>query len=215
MKEDLINTIANYYNELDDSLQKLSDKKEEYIKLLPSWVLCYRNIYIGHLLNYNYYIVKVIPNESLNGDQLEYREIETIQELKAFSVINLAGNIDGYFKSGMEFGDIKLEGDVMGPSEYILKGTIGFKEGNAIPGRYSSENAKKDAINFWNAAVTGLKSNNFIGSLNAIFQKFNGIISHKAFKERKTHRYINAHSRFLLPNFKNCYFEKRTNSQWR
>jgi hypothetical protein len=56
--------VGRYFSDLDASLEKLSHKAEKSIPNLPSWALCHRNIFIGHVLGTDFYIIKTIPDES-------------------------------------------------------------------------------------------------------------------------------------------------------
>lgn len=208
MNEDLLKIIAGYFIEIDISLETLSHKKEEYIRSLPSWVLSNRRINITHILGTNNYMIEAIPDESLDEDRLDYKEIEGTRTRWGLKVSDNAIIGDGLFETGWEISDVLIQGDTLGPSQYAFRGYRDFAKGNVIPIKYSIDKAKDDAINIWNSSINSLPNTNFVGSLKEIFQKFSSLISHRAFKERKTHRYINANSKFLLPNYKNCYFER-------
>lgn len=189
MNKDLLNIVSRYFIEIDNSLEKLSHGKEEYIKSLPSWVLCHRIINIIHFLGTDNYMIEVMPDDSLEKDRLEYKEIEEKRGWRGLIAVSEDLLIsDGVFEGGIEPGDIAISGGPLGLFQEVFRGKRNYLKGNIIPIRYSIDSAKSDTINIWNASINSLPNSNFIGALNDIFKRFTSIISHEAFREKKTHR---------------------------
>jgi hypothetical protein len=154
-------------------------------------------------------MIEVMPDDSLEKDRLEYKEIEEKRGWHGLIAVSEDLLIsDGVFEGGIEPGDIAISGGELGLFQEVFRGNRSYAKGIIIPIKYSIDAARADAINIWNASITSLPNSNFIGALNDIFKRFTSVISHEAFKEKKTHRYINANSNYLLPHHKKCYFEK-------
>jgi len=151
-------------------LEKLSHKKEESIPGLPSWALCHRKTFVGHITGTDYYAIKIISDDDLNGDIISEIDIKTNDELNSFMPFKLIGNYEKAFNSGLSFSDIKLVcEDSFGPAMNVFEGIITLTSYKNIGNIYSQNNAKRDAINIWNEAVTGVNSkNNFMDELRKI-----------------------------------------------
>jgi len=74
---------------------------------------------------------------------------------------------------------------------------------------FGIEQAKIDAINFWNCAKKGIEpeKSSYIQEVRNVFSKFQAIIKRKALLERRIHRFIYQHADVLLPSHKRCLFE--------
>jgi len=209
------NKILEYFKTLDSSLENLSKMQEKKITGLPSWALSYRDIYLGIWDNENSFIIKAIPNENLAQDNLTIIYPKNDLELNK---ICAPWSAPFSFSSGAEegaiqIGDLSVEGGDNPFDEPIslLKGLFGVYTKNHFDKIFNINQAKRDAFNMWNSALNKFpqKGDSFIGTALVIFLKFKFLIRRKAFLERRIHRYINSYRFILLPQHKNCFFEKK------
>lgn len=216
--------IVSYFKEIDTTLEKLSHKSEQYIANLPSWVLANRRITIGKIVGTNLYIIKAVVDNSLKADQIETVPIQTNQELQALvTPFQVLGNIKSLPQSGFaaELSDVYIytEDHIHAVPALEFNGMIRIATADMIPIVFSDQQAKTDALNYWSNALTALpKDKPFMENLGAAFTKFYHLLDRQAFKERRIHRFINGHSKILLPNHKKHYFEHRlynNKGEWR
>jgi hypothetical protein len=78
-----------------------------------------------------------------------------------------------------------------------------------IEGAFSPHAAKEQALDLWNQTVFGQPSGqaSFVECLRSIFDRFFNLVKRKSFVERRIHRYLRDHARFLLPDHRRCLFE--------
>jgi hypothetical protein len=209
--KDAIETFAKYFEELDSSYDILSDKNEGKISKLPSYVFSKREIYIFKLGSSDFYVIKVIANNSLDEDKGFTGQVNSNSELL---------KITAPFMFDFNFTKI--------PDDYgFIMSNLSIKEMNNINAlpvvddtmlaiikedrfhtTFSIDKAKEQALNTWNNLEVGFDNNqSFIHNLKKIFDKASLIIKRKSFLERRVHRFIEAHKLYILPSFKNCYYE--------
>ncbi len=206
--------ITNYFLELDTSIEILSQRAEKHIPGLPSWVLSSRRIRIGEIKDKNFIAIKVIPDKNLESDVIEEMLISNDGELQDFSSPwKLDYKIDRLPKSpfGFMVGDmhvIEQRNKINALPKAEFNGVIGILSIDQVPKTFSVEDAKKDAINFWNNAINNFpKNSSFLDNLRKIFDRFESIIKRKSFLERRIHRYIKEYATFLLPEFRKSFFD--------
>lgn len=205
--------IANYFLELDISIEILSQRAEKHIPGLPSWVLSNRRIRIGEIKDKNFITIKVIPDKDLESDIIEEVVISNDNELQSFSSPWKSDfKIDHPPKNpfGFMVGDMQVieQGNINAVPTAEFNGIIGILSNDEVPKTFSIEKAKKDAINFCNNAINNFpKNSSFLDNLRKIFDRFGSIIKRKAFLERRIHRYIKEYAKFLLPEFRKSFFD--------
>jgi len=205
--------VYNYLNELDIALEKLSEKTEAKLVNLPSWVLCSRLISIAHISTNNSYVIKIIPEKSMEKDIIESTQIADQHSFNKFvQPFPIAHNINDPSEICFIIADMTVtpveENSITNMPIVSNNGFIGIVSAELMYKQFSIQEAKIDALSFWNNACNNLdKNKSFLHNLTDIFNTFEKIIKRKAFLERRIHRYINEYRKYLLPDFKNCYFE--------
>ncbi len=206
--------VATFFSEIDSSLEKLSQNFEQNLTGLPSWALRTRKIAIGHIEQADLYIIKVVPNDQIEADELQKVHIRTNTELQKFTVpFKMNFKVENCPK---DFGSIMLSDmsatgkdriDALPVS--LFSGLLCLVPGNEISIEFSPQKAKEQALDLWNKAAHGSppKGYSFLFNLGSIFTTFDRIIKRKSFLEGRVHRFINSNSKFLLPPHKNCYFK--------
>ncbi len=203
--------ILGYFSELDSSLEKLSNKYEGAISRLPRWTLVSRQLNIGVSPDNEGVVLRVIPDDNLSEDVLSISKISTREDLdKLTSPFHLSGNVEDISKN--EFiliGDLSvISTNPLIPPALQDESLSGFGKMDGFYNLFSLENAKKDAIAFWNNTLDEkFRSSSFILEANDVFIKFRRIIKRKNFLERRIHRFIYEHAKLLLPDFKEIFFE--------
>lgn len=213
-QEKMKELILSYFSELDTSVEVLSQKAEGHIPGVPSWVLCNRKIVIGEIKEADFIVIKVIPDKGLESDVIEELVIRNDRELQDltfpwksdFKIDHPPKPPFGFMLGDMQI--IKQENKISASPSVEFNGIIGIFSNDNISATFSIEQAKKDAINFWNAALNNFpKNTSFLDNLRKIFDRFESIIKRKAFLERRIHRYIKEYAKFLLPDFKKVFFD--------
>ena len=205
--------ITTYFSEIDNSLEELSQNFEQNLTGLPSWVLSTRKITIGHIEGADFYMIKAIPDDQLEADELEKVKIRTDSEFQRFTVpFKLDFGVENCPKGPVCIMLADMHGiekdriDALPVS--LFSGLFCLVSGSQIPIEFSPQKAKEDALDLWNNAVHGLpKGSSFIVNLRSIFRTFHRIVKRKAFLEGRIHRFINSNANFLLPPHKECYFK--------
>jgi hypothetical protein len=206
--------IRKYFPTLDSALESLSSHREEHLFKLPSWCLTPRRIVVGYSRDRRGTIVRVVPDDERKGegeDSIETRTLNTAAEASAMmGNWTFDGSPDNIANRGFAQFSARLElvGEPPRPPEISGRELIGWGSvESALTTAYTEEQAKRDAIDLWNAAVTGEPSQSFIHSTREVFSKLHAISRRKAFLERRVHRFIDAHRGLILPAFKNCFYE--------
>lgn len=209
-----VDKILEYFRTLDLSIENLSKMQEKKVTGLASWALSYRDIYLGMCDNDNLFIVKAIPNENLSQDNLITKYPENDLELnKICAPWKVSFSLSSCPKDcSIITGDWLVEevGNPFAEPTLYSKGLFVVCTKNHFDNIFGIEEAKRDAWNMWNSALNKLpKKDSFIREAEEVFLRFKSLIRRKAFLERRIHRYINSYQFFLLPQHKNCFFEKK------
>jgi hypothetical protein len=207
--------ILSYLNDIDQSLEELSKKYEHRVTGLPSWVLCNRRIYIAQTPNPDFFLIKIEEDRQLEQDQIINCSINTKSELNQFIEpwsTNLNWQTLPTRNHIHRFSDVVLiqSNDFNALPTFEYKKLLVYITRDLIPVEFSTGNAKKHALDYWNNADNHFPlqdAKSFIYNLQTVFNKFEHIIKRKAFLERRVHRFINSYSKQLLPNHKRVYFE--------
>ncbi|PGL45468.1 Shedu anti-phage system protein SduA domain-containing protein [Bacillus thuringiensis] len=206
--------IKEYFKQLDQSIEKLSNKFEGNLTTIPSWVLCYRKIRIGYVESSNFVLISATPYDDLDEDEITEEVISTNEELSTFNSpwfsryagISKLPNHSHHF----EYSDAKLiEPNNVNAVPVLHDKAVRIEiTRDLISEVFSIENAKQRAIDFWNNKLNELPGgNSFVDNLQNIFSRFRSIIKRKSFVERRVHRYINEYYTYLLPSHIQKYFE--------
>lgn len=216
MMQKLKETILNYLNAVDSSIEVLSKKSEGKISGLPSWVLEKRKVIIGLTSDNEGVVIKIIPLQELEEDTVIFKEIKSIEEInEILSPMNYQGSLPNKLPRNNDFvlfGDISVvEADnPLAVPVIDNRCLIGWGRKDGFFALFNIEKAKKEAIEHWNNAIHGIKRNrSFIQEVRSVLNKLQAIIKRKAFLERRIHRFINEYSSILLPNHKRCLFEHK------
>lgn len=211
--------VAAYFAEMDAALTKLSHGKEGRISNLFPWNLCVRRIAVGKLLGYDYYLLKAMPEESLEADSVTSVTLTTENEIYQFldpCFLDIVPLVKDACLTGKDLSfeiagvTIHQEDDNKLSKLPVAKfdGIIMCFNENSISDMFSAKKAKEAALDLWNNTENGLEPNiSFLSNLQNIFNRFSKVIKLKAFKERRVHRFINSHANILLPSFKNLFYE--------
>ncbi len=199
--------IKRYFQEVDEALTLLSNKHEKKLTGLPSWLLCNREICVGHTPNGKHILVKAIPSDELDEDIISVTTIDNNNEINNFfAPMHTNINLDT-FNGSMMFGDMILVSDrTFDPPAFENKGMYGIVSIADIDKTFSQP--KKEASEIWNNLNNNLPTNgSFIKQVGDIFSRLRNIIKRKSFLERRIHRFINEFSHIILPPYKKVYFE--------
>jgi len=207
------NLVTNYFSEIDVSLEKLSQNFEQNITDLPSWVLSARKITIGHIEEADFYIIKAIPDDQLEADELQKVHIRTNTELQRFTVpFKMDFGVENCPKDPgcIMLSDMQTtkKDRINALPIWLFRGLLCLIPGDQILIEFSPQKAKEHALDLWNKAAHDLgspKGDSFISILGSIFTAFHLIIKRKSFLEGRIHRFISFNSNFLLPPHKKCY----------
>lgn len=207
--------IGNYFEELDRSIEVLSNKYEGQLINMPSWVLNNRKIVIGEVIGSNVTVIKITPQESLDNDVIELTKITTDVEYQQFyaPLWENNGRIKHLPKHShfYQFGDLLLiESENINAIPAFYDKSLYTEVTNDIIHEYfSEEKAKQEALDLWNNNSNKLPvGKSFVHNLQIIFDRFQSIIKRKSFLERRIHRYLNEYSKYLLPNHVDKFYEQ-------
>lgn len=208
-------TIVDYLQAVDSSLEILSHGAEGKIIGLPSWVLETRDITIGLTEDLEGVAIKIESNENLDQDTVKTKVIKNANELnQLMAPMSFQGPLPnkGPEKVFILFTDISLveAGNTLAVPALDNRSLMGLGRKAGFFDLFRIEKAKKEAVDLWNTAYQGkTKGSSFVQEARNVFSKFQAIIRRKAFLERRIHRFINEHHRLLLPVHKSCLFEQK------
>lgn len=204
--------IIEYFQILDNDIDVLSNHQEGKLVGLPSWVHTTREITLTLIPSRQLVFSVVKPNNMFEKDEVKTIELTDIQEIKDFflsSNIQIPSVVEEnhYFCSG-DFSVNYHSNPLAIP--YIDRRLLCVSTYTSFFDLFSFDTAKNEALDFWNQCDIFSKvekEKSYVQKVNSILFTLQSIIKRKAFLERKVHRFINAHRRLLLPNYKNCFFE--------
>ena len=213
----LENTLTQYFRILDESLDKISHQQEGNLKALPSWVQVNRKIDIGLTADQEGIVIKISPDPALEGDQFAIHQINNINDISRIispmvfkgNLPNLEPNEDSFIL----FGDISVV-EVDNPLALPALDNqclIGWGRRKGFFNVFNIQKAKIEAIDLWDRSniIQEKKVGNYIQEVKRIVSKLQAMIKRKAFLERRIHRYINTHSKILLPAHKRLLFDHK------
>ena len=213
----LEDTLTQYFRILDESLDKISHQREGNLKALPSWVQVNRKIDIGLTADQEGIVIKISPDPALEVDQFAVHQIDNVNDISriiapmAFKgkLPNLEPNEDSFIL----FGDISVV-EVDNPLALPALDNqclMGWGRRKGFFNVFDIQKAKLEAIDLWNKSNTiqETKVGNYIHEIKRILSKLQAMIKRKAFLERRIHRYINTHSKILLPSYKRLLFDHK------
>ncbi|MBU2593725.1 MAG: DUF4263 domain-containing protein [Candidatus Edwardsbacteria bacterium] len=206
--------VLDYFNQHDLAIEKLSQKYEDNLVKLPSYLYKNKNITIFYTDSLNGFSIEAIPNNDLNENQVDLKKVNGNAIKSSASGVEITSNID---LDTLPLGFSMQHGDIMGygPDETINSLPIFHVEGfNLIISKsilntyFSYENAKINAYNIWNNTVNSLPLKlSFFENIKKIFDVFDTIIKKKSFIEHRIHRYLNKNASILMPAYKNIFYE--------
>ncbi|HDR8342854.1 TPA: DUF4263 domain-containing protein [Bacillus cereus] len=206
--------IKAYFKEIDQSIEKLSNRFEGNLTSIPSWILCYRKIRVGYIDGSNFVLISITPSDDLMEDEVIEEVISTNEELRNFHSPWVIDNIrinnlpqSDFYQA---FGDMKMiEKNNINALPVLQDKALRINvTKDLIPVFFSLEEARQNAIDFWNNGQNEFsEQNSFVDNLQNIFDRFKNIIKRKSFVERRIHRYINEYYMYLLPSHIDKYFE--------
>ncbi|HUO75992.1 MAG TPA: hypothetical protein VMU21_00305 [Thermodesulfovibrionales bacterium] len=203
--------IKEYLRCLDESLDILSLHKEGELIGLPSWALSTRTITIGVAGN-DGIVLKVVPDKALDDDVVNILEIKSVEQIRdLFAQLGYDGppieRLDENFFA--LWGDTVMYSadNPLLPPALDNKCLLGLGRKKGFQSIFNVENAKQDAIDFWNKRRLPKTHSSYVVELKTILGKFHALIKRKAFLERRIHRFIYEHKNVLLPPHKRCFFE--------
>ncbi len=208
-------TILEYLQAIDSSLETLSERSEGKIPGLPSWVLETREITIGITEDSEGIVIKVAPNENLEKDETTTHIVKNNEDIgEVISPMNYGGPLPnkGADNSFILFADMSVveANNPLAVPVLDNRFLFGWGRRSGFFNTFNTDKAKKEAVDLWNSAKERTKKGaSFIQEVRNVFSKFRAIIKRKAFLERRIHRFINEYPRLLLPSHKRCLFEKR------
>ncbi len=208
-------TILDYLNHIDSSLEILSEQAEGKIPGLPSWVLETREIIIGITDDNEGIVIKVEPNENLKNDKIITRIVKNREDInKIISPMNFGGPLpnqgaENHFILFADMSVVEANNPLAVPVE-DNRFLFGWGRKNGFFNTFNADKAKKEAVDLWNSAKEGIKKgSSFIQESRNVYSKFQAIFKRKTFLERRIHRFINEYPRLLLPSHKRCFFEHK------
>lgn len=207
--------ILEYYDQIDLSLDKLSNHFESDLVNMPDWCMSYKKVIVGLSEDKKVVAIKVIPDESLNTSVLEERVLNTIDDVN-----NL---LDTWKLHGYTLDKLKktpffmIGGMVVVPIDNPIeqpvfedRPLIGYGSTESLVSTFTLEKAREEAVNFWsNSKHFKNQPGNYVQNVQGVIRKFRAIVRRKSFLERKIHRFINGHARILLPSNTAHYFEHK------
>lgn len=203
--------IAAYWYSLDKALEILSAHQEGKITGLPDWALTPREITVGVSNAHDLVVLKVTPNETLEQDRVTALEVTSDADIarvlhpwRPSFTLQTSPHQVFIMMGGLQ----RVRANPLVPPAFEERSIIGWGSIENAINSLSEPNAKKNALELWNAVVTGLPAtSSFVNEAIQVFRKFQAIVKRKAFKERRIHRFINEHQKLLLPSFRKCFYE--------
>ncbi len=209
--KEAVEILGRYFNELDNSFDKLCHLNEGKLFKLPKYVFSKRQIGIFKFKDLDYFLVKAFPIKDSKNDKAYTNTISSNDELFKYTHpmkfdFDFNNPPDDY---GMNITNINIrEVNNINSLPVVDLALLSIVKADKFREWFSIESAKERALNEWNNIDNNFDNNySFIHNLKQIFDKFDSIINRNSFVERRVHRFINTHKLYLLPNHVNCYFE--------
>jgi antiviral defense system Shedu protein SduA len=207
--EEVRDKAASYFRALDAAADRASRHKEHLTSQLPSWVLAHRRITVAYIKGFDGFTVRAVPDDSLAQDVFDtliaLNEAEFRDATKPFPL-----NIQRGVKGAVWFGDPRVEdqNEPLLPPVFAPRGVVGFiSDDAAVDEALNEEKAAQSIADYWAQLEFGFeKGASAYLQMDLVFKRFSALISRRAWKERRIHRYINQH-RVLLPPHKRCFYE--------
>ncbi|EWS64565.1 hypothetical protein Y695_02192 [Hydrogenophaga sp. T4] len=211
----LTEIITRYLDTLDEGIDTLSNHKEGKLSKLPSWVLHKRVIQIGITEDREGIVIKITPDSKLESDSVSISTISNARDInRVIFPMRFEGRLPNkepqdFFTTVGDMSIVEANNPLAVPvldNQFM----IGWGRSLAFSNSFSVENAKKEAVDMWNAATSNLESRkSYIQETKKVLDKFEAIVRRKSFLERRIHRFINEHRSIFLPEHKTCLFEQR------
>jgi hypothetical protein len=208
--QEVTTLLTNYFQEIDNSLEKLSKKEEEHLTGLPSWVLCTRHIEVAYVPRNNLYLVQAEPDQDLDHDLISFTEVLTNAQLADYNESFGSMEFTGYFKNhSIQYSDtsVMASGDLNALPVFPFPRFMAHTSADIMEETYSLLKAKESAVEFWNMALIEGPGESLVASLQQIFTRFRDMVKRKGFLERRIHRYLRHHAKILLPEHRCCFSE--------
>jgi hypothetical protein len=207
--------LLDYFGTLDASLETLSGSHEAHITGLPNWVLCQREIKVAIVSPY-LLIIRVVPQPNADNDIVTVVNLRTDREVLEF-LAPVSTDLPSLLRARrglhIEWTDVELvkAGEVLAPPAMEMRDLLIYITRDLVATAFTSERAKKEAIDLWNGANSGCRDfkHSFVAGLRNVLAKYHALIKRKAFLERRIHRFVNAYADVLLPEHKAVYFEHK------
>lgn len=204
--------IRSYYRELDEAVSLLSHGVEPVLAFVSPLILERRRIQLGITGDGLKYAIRVDPQPDLAEDAFEVVSMRSDGDLGTVIYPSVpTGGLAGIPSDGsilFQGARLTVDQSPLDDDIAVIPGMVGFGPTSDLVRIFGAEAAKSDAIDVWNSAVTGLdKSGSFVAQAKSVFARLASMIKLKAFKERRVHRFINGHSRLLLPDHQEVFFE--------
>lgn len=207
--EEVRDKSAEYFRALDAAADRASQRKEHLTAQLPSWVLAHRRITVAYIKGFDGFTIRAVPDDSLTEDAFDTLEVSNEAEYRdATKPFPL--NIERGLRGAVWLGDPRMESkdEPLLPPVYAPRGVVAFMSNDtAVDEALSEESAARTIADHWAQLEFGLeRGTSAYLQMDLIFKRFSALISRRAWKERRIHRYINQH-RVLLPPHNRCFYE--------
>ncbi len=219
-EESVIKIVKEYYNIMDESIDKLSNLNEGLLNRLQDTFLTNKHIYIGVTKDFQGIAIRIEPKP-------EYEENKyTLQKLYFDEMINIIispfktkQTIRGLSRQSFMFLGGMQAYNSQNPLQkpHVMNHSIGMGSFLEFKEKFSEKKARKDALDEWIRISSDDESINSVNSysieVNKIVNRLSSIIKRKSFLERRVHRYIYEHKQYLLPKHSKCFFEYKLISE--
>jgi hypothetical protein len=211
--DSIADVIGRHFAVLDESIEQLAKMHEGEVTSLFAWILNYRVITIGVTKDGTGLAIRVIPASTADFDTIEVVELaddddlsNLLAPLKTPIPVSRLGSQSFLKVGGMQV--VETNNPLATPA-FQFEGFVGFGRMDDVS-QFSEDAARKTAVDEWNRALAGTpKQENFVIHVTEVLQRLRHLPKRKAFLERRIHRFIDAHSRIILPPHRDKYFEHK------
>jgi hypothetical protein len=174
-------------------------------------VLAHKRIQIIFVEQSDYYIVAVEHRDELEADFVTQENLKSATEVRLEAPWTVRIPTQRMTNQGLWIGDmsmVDLDNPYASPA-MEFRGVIYQGSGDMIEGSFSPEKAREMALQHWHDAVHDLPKSSIsvVSGLQNLITRLRDVIKLKGFKERRVHRFINAHPQTFLPEHERTYFE--------